>query len=88
MNEEEEKITFGSRVSLGYDAVKDIVGKVWIYVALGIAVGAGAHGYVPQDFMAGFDGQICMVFGSVININRYSVIFQCSGNSANCFSAY
>lgn len=50
--EEEEKISFGNRISLGYDAIKDIAGKVWIYVALGIAVGAGAHGYVPEDFMA------------------------------------
>jgi uncharacterized protein len=55
--EEEEKITFGSRLSLGYDAIKDIVGKVWIYVALGIAVGAGAHGYVPEDFMAALMGK-------------------------------
>lgn len=31
--------------------MKEIVGKVWIYVALGIAIGAGAHGYVPQEFM-------------------------------------
>jgi uncharacterized protein len=55
--EEEEKITFGNRISLGYDAVKDIVGKVWIYVALGIAVGAGAHGYVPENFMAALMGK-------------------------------
>jgi uncharacterized membrane protein YraQ (UPF0718 family) len=55
--EEEEKITFGNRISLGYDAIKDIVGKVWIYVALGIAVGAGAHGYVPEDFMAALMGK-------------------------------
>jgi len=55
--EEEEKIAFGSRVSLGYDAIKDIVGKVWIYVALGIAVGAGAHGYVPEEFMAALMGK-------------------------------
>ena len=55
--EEEEKITFGGRISLGYDAIKDIVGKVWIYVALGIAVGAGAHGYVPEEFMASLMGQ-------------------------------
>jgi len=57
IGEEEEKITFSSRVSLGYDAIKDIVGKVWIYVALGIAVGAGAHGYVPEDFMASLMGK-------------------------------
>ena len=55
--EEEEKITFGSRISLGYDAIKEIVGKVWIYVALGIAVGAGAHGYVPEEFMAALMGK-------------------------------
>jgi len=55
--EEEAKIAFGSRVSLGYDAIKDIVGKVWIYVALGIAVGAGAHGFVPEEFMATLMGK-------------------------------
>jgi uncharacterized membrane protein YraQ (UPF0718 family) len=55
--EEEEKMTFGHRISLGYDAIRDIVGKVWIYVALGIAVGAGAHGYVPEEFMAALMGK-------------------------------
>jgi len=55
--EEEEKVAFGNRISLGYDAIKDIVGKVWIYVALGIAVGAGAHGYVPEEFMAALMGK-------------------------------
>ena len=55
--EEEEKISFGGRVSLGYDAIREIVGKVWIYVALGIAVGAGAHGYVPEEFMAALMGK-------------------------------
>lgn len=55
--EEEEKISFSGRVSLGYDAIKDIVGKVWIYVAIGIAVGAGAHGYVPEEFMAALMGK-------------------------------
>jgi uncharacterized protein len=54
---EDEKITLGNRISLGYDAINDIVGKVWIYVALGIAVGAGAHGYVPEDFMAALMGK-------------------------------
>jgi uncharacterized membrane protein YraQ (UPF0718 family) len=33
------------------------VGRVWIYVILGIAVGAGIHGYVPQGFMASIMGK-------------------------------
>jgi uncharacterized protein len=53
--EEEQK--FSDRIRFGYDAVREIVGKVWIYVAIGIAVGAGAHGYVPQDFMAALMGK-------------------------------
>lgn len=54
---EEEELKLGNRISLGYGAVKDIVGKVWLYVALGIAVGAGAHGYVPESFMASLMGK-------------------------------
>lgn len=53
----EEKTTLEQRIMFGYAAVKDIVGKVWIYVILGIAVGAGAHGYVPEDFMASLMGK-------------------------------
>ena len=54
---EDEKISFSRRIKMGFEAVKEIVGKVWIYVMLGIAVGAGVHGYVPQDFMASFMGK-------------------------------
>lgn len=54
---EEEKITFSQRISMGYDAVKEIVGKVWLYVGLGILVGAGAHGFVPEAFMASLMGK-------------------------------
>jgi uncharacterized membrane protein YraQ (UPF0718 family) len=54
---EEENTGFTGRLKFGYDAVKEIVGKVWIYVAIGIAVGAAAHGYVPEDFMASLMGK-------------------------------
>jgi uncharacterized protein len=53
----EEKVHFSDRIKFGYEAVKEIVGKVWIYVALGIGVGAAAHGYVPAEFMASIMGK-------------------------------
>jgi uncharacterized membrane protein YraQ (UPF0718 family) len=56
-DEEEEKITFGQRIGLGFTAVKEIVGKVWIYIVIGIAVGAAAHGYVPESFMTNLMGK-------------------------------
>lgn len=54
---QDEKPSFRERVKLGFEAVKEIVGKVWIYVMLGIAVGAGVHGYVPQNFMVSLMGK-------------------------------
>jgi len=52
-----EKTGWLDRIHYGLDAVRDIVGRVWIFVVLGIAVGAGIHGYVPEDFLASFMGK-------------------------------
>ncbi|MFP5213631.1 MAG: permease [Acidobacteriota bacterium] len=52
----EERRNWESRIEYGLDAVQEIVGKVWKYVVLGIAVGAAIHGYVPQGFMASIMG--------------------------------
>ncbi len=53
----DEKISFGERLDTGFEAVKEIVAKVWVYILIGIAVGAGIHGYVPENFMASLMGK-------------------------------
>jgi hypothetical protein len=45
------------RFQAGGRHVREIVGKVWPYVLAGIALGAGIHGYVPQDFLAAVMGR-------------------------------
>ncbi len=37
--------------------MRDIVGKVWMWVVLGIAVGAAIHGYVPEGYLASIMGK-------------------------------
>src|SRR5450759_671714 len=54
---DESRLAWPDRVRAGADAVGDIVGKVWPYVLVGIAVGAGIHGYVPENFMAAIMGK-------------------------------
>jgi len=56
-NELVVKISFYERIQAGYESVKEIVGKIWLYIIIGIAVGAGAHGYVPEDFLGSLLGK-------------------------------
>lgn len=53
----EEKLTWSDRIERAWVSVKEIVGKVWLYVVIGIAVGAGIHGYVPEDALASILGE-------------------------------
>ena len=53
----EGTMSWGERVENGFHHVREIVAKVWIYIVLGVALGAGIHGYVPQDFMASIMGK-------------------------------
>ncbi len=42
------------RYARGYTA--DILKKVWLYVLIGVGVGAWIHGYIPMDFLARYAG--------------------------------
>ncbi len=75
LNIQEEKLTWNDRIIYGWDAVKEIIGRVWIYVILGIAVGAGIHGFVPEGVMAsimGKDSWWSVPLSVVIGIPMYS----------------
>jgi uncharacterized membrane protein YraQ (UPF0718 family) len=48
----QESLTIVDRIRAGLDAVKDIVGRVWIWIIAGIAAGAFIHGYVPANLLA------------------------------------
>jgi uncharacterized protein len=54
---ESEKLTWPVRIQRAWDSVKEIVSKVWPYVLVWIAVGAGIHGYVPQTALAAIMGK-------------------------------
>ncbi len=74
-SEADEQITFYERIQKGYESVKEIVGKIWIYIIIGIAIGAGAHGYVPEDFLGsllGNDNWYGVPLAILIGIPMYS----------------
>jgi hypothetical protein len=53
----DQKITWDDRLRDAARVTREIVGKVWLFVVIGIAVGAAIHGYVPEDFLADIMGQ-------------------------------
>lgn len=54
---EGEVLTWADRMQRAWQSVKEIVGKVWPFVLVGIAVGAGIHGYVPESVLVGIMGK-------------------------------
>lgn len=52
-----EKLTWSDRIRRAADSAREIVGKVWVYVIVGIGIGAFIHGYVPQDALTGIMGK-------------------------------
>ncbi|MFN3627987.1 MAG: permease [Parvibaculum sp.] len=52
-----ETVTIVDRIKAGIEAVKDIVGRVWIWIIVGIAAGAFIHGYVPEALLASIMGK-------------------------------
>jgi uncharacterized protein len=53
----EEKLRWPDRIKSAWASVREIVGKVWPYILVGIAVGAGIHGYVPASALASIMGK-------------------------------
>lgn len=54
---EGEAMSVQQRILEGVRHIRDIVGKVWLYIVLGVGVGAGIHGYVPENLMASLMGK-------------------------------
>ncbi|HKJ38194.1 MAG TPA: permease, partial [Anaerolineales bacterium] len=54
---QEEKLSLGERVARAVESTREIVGKVWLFVIIGIGIGAFIHGFVPQDALTGIMGK-------------------------------
>jgi uncharacterized protein len=52
-----DRMTIVDRIKAGIEATRDIVGKVWMWIIAGIAVGAFIHGYVPSELLASIMGK-------------------------------
>ncbi|ACV08392.1 permease [Jonesia denitrificans] len=68
-------LTWQSRVDVATDDVRDIVGKVWPWILVGVGVGAAIHGWVPASFfssVAGSDNLLAVPAVSLAAVPLYA----------------
>ncbi|WP_458700466.1 permease [Sulfurospirillum sp. 1307] len=69
------KMTFKQRVKEAWDYTADIFKKIYIYVMIGVGIGAFIHGYIPADFIAkyaGGDNPFAVLIAVLMGIPMYS----------------
>jgi len=75
LDEVKIELTFKQRVQESWDYTKEIFLKIWLYVLVGVGIGAFIHGYVPADFIAsyaGADNPFAVLVAVLMGIPMYS----------------
>ena len=66
------------RVSYSKEQVRDIVKKVWLYVLIGVGIGAAIHNWIPQEVVekvVGSNNPFAVLLATGIGIPMYADIF-------------
>lgn len=69
------RMLFRERIIYAVNYTKEIIGKIWPYILIGIGIGAWIHGYLPTDFLvnyAGADKWYAVPLAVIIGIPLYS----------------
>ncbi|CAF29758.1 permease [Methanococcus maripaludis] len=70
-----KELTQKERLKFAYDSTRDIVKRVWLYILIGIGIGAIIHGYAPEEVLAKYAGPenpLAVIFATIIAVPLYS----------------
>jgi uncharacterized membrane protein YraQ (UPF0718 family) len=72
------KKTTKEKHAYAFSQVKEIISRVWIYIFIGVGIGAIIHGYVPQSFIERILGQnnpFSVLIATIVGVPMYADIF-------------
>lgn len=75
---EQENLTKSDRIEFAKNQVQNIVKKVWIYILIGVGIGAAIHNWIPQNVISAVLGQdkfYSVLIATVVGIPMYADIF-------------
>jgi len=78
MEIEQEKLTVKDRLAISKEQVKDIVKRVWLYILIGVGIGALIHNWIPQEMISvllGQDKWYSVLIATIVGVPMYADIF-------------
>ena len=75
---EQMDMTRKDRVQYAWNQVKEIVKKVWLYILIGVSIGAAIHDWIPQNIITAVLGQnnaFSVLVATAVGIPMYADIF-------------
>lgn len=72
------EMTRRERISYSKEQVRDIIKRVWLYVLIGVGIGAAIHNWIPQSIVEnviGSNNPFAVILATVIGIPMYADIF-------------
>ena len=54
---EPEKLTRSERIQFAKEQVKDVFSRVWLYVLIGVGIGAAIHNWIPEEIITNLLGK-------------------------------
>ncbi|MGI6647644.1 MAG: permease [Bacillota bacterium] len=75
---EQEDLTTRDRIEFAKNQVTDIVKRVWLYILIGVGVGAAIHNWIPEPIIAAILGQdkwYSVLVATLVGIPMYADIF-------------
>jgi uncharacterized membrane protein YraQ (UPF0718 family) len=74
----QEELTTLDRIQYSKDQVLDIIKRVWLYVFIGVGIGAAIHNWIPESVIGAFLGQdkwYSVLLATIVGIPMYADIF-------------
>ncbi|MHC1760480.1 MAG: permease [Negativicutes bacterium] len=74
----EEELTTRDRVEFSKDQVLEIVKKVWLYILIGVGIGAAIHNWIPESVISAVLGQdkwYSVLVATLVGVPMYADIF-------------
>ncbi len=75
---EQEELTTGDRIDFAKNQVIDIIKRVWMYILIGVGIGALIHNWIPENVISAVLGQdkwYSVLVATLVGVPMYADIF-------------